>query len=357
MAVVCVKDVRKMYGFPCCVIAAASPPVKFGMPARFVSAMLTTIEPEKTGPITTYAPSSTAFTARAFATCGCDCVSLDVYSILRPRMPPAALISFTASFTPSLKLVPEVAPVPESSTRPKILTGPLCAKSGCTSAAPSTSTEKARAIHIFIVPPLSEKSLRCLRDDVRLDHGTQLGRDLRTAAKPFAKTVARLVEQHAQAIDRTMSALARGPEERRLERHIDDIVDHGAALERREIDAQALLARHAERRAIDEQVRGREQRRQRFHRVRARVKSCRQFLRARQRAIDDVDVGTALLKHVHRRARGATGAQHHGPAARHLPAGRSLIEIGDEAVRVGIAAQQPAVLDPEHIHCADRLRR
>jgi len=27
MAVVCVKDVRKMYGFPCCVIAAASPPV------------------------------------------------------------------------------------------------------------------------------------------------------------------------------------------------------------------------------------------------------------------------------------------------------------------------------------------
>src|SRR5207237_9149462 len=149
------------------------------------------------------------------------------------------------------KLVPEGATVPESSTRPKTLTGPLCAKSGCVSAMPSTSTEKARAIDIFIVPPLLEKSLRCLRDDVRLDHGTQLGRDLRTAAKPFAKTVARLVEQHAQAIDRTMTALARGPEERRLERHINDIVDHGAAFQRREIDTQRFLARPAERRAID----------------------------------------------------------------------------------------------------------
>src|SRR2546430_1264361 len=109
----------------------------------------------------------------------------------RPPLPKSLLTQISATvlaFTLSLKLVPEVARVPESSTRPKILPGPLCAKSGCTSAAPSTSTGKARAIHIFIVPPLSEKSLRCLRDDVRLDHGTQLGRDLRTAAKPFAKT-------------------------------------------------------------------------------------------------------------------------------------------------------------------------
>ena len=59
-------------------MALASPPVKFGISARFVSAMLTRIEPENTGPITTYAPSSIALTASAFATCGCDCVSDDV---------------------------------------------------------------------------------------------------------------------------------------------------------------------------------------------------------------------------------------------------------------------------------------
>src|SRR5438552_6985228 len=75
-----------------------------------------------------------ALTASALAICGCDCVSLEVYSTLRPRMPPAALISFTASFTPSLKLVPDVAPVPDSSTSPKILTDWVWPRSGCASA-------------------------------------------------------------------------------------------------------------------------------------------------------------------------------------------------------------------------------
>ena len=42
-----------MYGLPCCVMAAASPPVKLVTSARRVSAMLTMIEPENTGPITT----------------------------------------------------------------------------------------------------------------------------------------------------------------------------------------------------------------------------------------------------------------------------------------------------------------
>ncbi len=120
---------------------AASPPVKFGISARLVSAMLTMIEPEKTGPITTYAPWSIAFCASALATPGLVCVSMDVYSILRPRMPPPALISLTASFTPLSKLVPAVAPVPDSSTRPTIGTGPCCAaaSTGMQSAAASVS--------------------------------------------------------------------------------------------------------------------------------------------------------------------------------------------------------------------------
>ena len=39
-------------GLPCCVIAAASPPMMFGTSARRVSVMLTRIEPENTGPMT-----------------------------------------------------------------------------------------------------------------------------------------------------------------------------------------------------------------------------------------------------------------------------------------------------------------
>src|SRR5215831_8070607 len=119
---------------------AASPPVKFGISAFLVSAMLTMIEPENTGPMTTYAPWSTAFCARAFAVCGAVCVSSVVYSTLRPRMPPAALISLTASLTPLSKLVPAVAPVPESSMRPMILTGPCCARTADVAASASAAT-------------------------------------------------------------------------------------------------------------------------------------------------------------------------------------------------------------------------
>lgn len=61
MAVDCVNEVRKMQGVPCRAMVATSPPVKWGISARRVAAMLTRMEPENTGPITTWAPSSTAF--------------------------------------------------------------------------------------------------------------------------------------------------------------------------------------------------------------------------------------------------------------------------------------------------------
>ena len=101
-----------MNGLPCVVMFAASPPVKFGISARRVSAMLTMIEPEKTGPITTATSLSMALVVSALAVAGVDWVSEISSSILRPRIPPAALISRVASSTPFLKFVPAVAPVP-----------------------------------------------------------------------------------------------------------------------------------------------------------------------------------------------------------------------------------------------------
>jgi hypothetical protein len=50
-----------------------------------VSAMLTRIEPEKTGPNTANTPSSTAFCARPLATPGLLCVSAVVISMLAGR--------------------------------------------------------------------------------------------------------------------------------------------------------------------------------------------------------------------------------------------------------------------------------
>ena len=57
----------------------------------------------------------------------------------------------------------------------------------------------------------------------RFDCGAQLGRDLRIDAEPRLPRRAHLVQQHAQAIDRGVAAAPRGCEQRRLQRHVDDV--------------------------------------------------------------------------------------------------------------------------------------
>jgi len=83
--------------------------------------MDTMMEPENTGPKMANTSSSTAFWVRPLATPGLDWVSEVKVWIFLPRMPPEALISFTASSTPFLKLVPADAPPPDSSTMLAIL--------------------------------------------------------------------------------------------------------------------------------------------------------------------------------------------------------------------------------------------
>src|SRR4030088_3304447 len=63
-------------------------------------------------------------------------------------MPPAALISLTASLTPLSKFVPDVAPVPDSSTNPTIRTGGCCARDGSAAVIIQTATEKQKTLFI-----------------------------------------------------------------------------------------------------------------------------------------------------------------------------------------------------------------
>ena len=122
-------------------MAAASPPVKLGTSARRDSAMLTMIEPENTGPKIAKAPSSMAFWVKPLATPGLLCVSLVTDSIFLPRIPPAALISLTASSTPFLKFVPAVAPAPDNSTM--LAMRMLC----CAKAPPAQASNALAARH------------------------------------------------------------------------------------------------------------------------------------------------------------------------------------------------------------------
>src|SRR4051812_37393032 len=77
--------------------------------------MLTFTEPENTGPRMTYGLPSIAFCTCAREIPALLCVSLTGALILRLRMPPLALISSIAISAPSRKLVPETAPLPETS--------------------------------------------------------------------------------------------------------------------------------------------------------------------------------------------------------------------------------------------------
>ena len=72
------------------------------MPARATIGVVARPSPELTGPITKWTLSLKASCcAKLTALVGSPAVSRVSSSILRPRMPPAALISSTASFTPS----------------------------------------------------------------------------------------------------------------------------------------------------------------------------------------------------------------------------------------------------------------
>src|SRR5690606_28116478 len=62
-----------------------------------------------------------------------------------------------------------------------------------------------------------------------------------------------------------------------------------------------------------------------------------------------------FLQRMDHRARSAAGAENDGrPVV--LPAGRMLVQICREAVRVGVAADERAVLEPERVDGADQLR-
>src|ERR1700693_3501607 len=66
-------------------------------------------------------------------------------------MPPAALISLTASLTPLSKFVPDVAPVPDSSTNPTIRTGACCARDGSAAVIIQTAKEKQKTLFIELL--------------------------------------------------------------------------------------------------------------------------------------------------------------------------------------------------------------
>src|SRR6266513_6250771 len=76
---------------------------------------------------------------------------------------------------------------------------------------------------------------------ISLHKPAQALRDLRAHAEPALETADRLMQQHAEAVGATLTARAGGLEQRRLERHVDDVGDHGARWEPANVDFERRL--------------------------------------------------------------------------------------------------------------------
>src|SRR5687768_12657668 len=122
--------------------------------------MFTFTEPENTGPRITYGSPSIAFCTCAREMAALLCVSVTGALILRLRMPPFALISSIAISAPSRKLVPDTAPLPDTS----ITIGMNTVCWACAVATPNINEAPSKVA--FTSPPLESLELQDIKPRV-----------------------------------------------------------------------------------------------------------------------------------------------------------------------------------------------
>ena len=79
------------------------------------------------------------------------------------------------------------------------------------------------------------------------DHLPQFGSDLRPDAEPALEAGHRLVQQHAEPVDGLQASRFGGGQQRRFQRHIDNVGDDGMVRQPGRIGGQAFIAMHAKR--------------------------------------------------------------------------------------------------------------
>src|SRR5689334_21201364 len=121
-------------------------------------------------------------------------------------MPPAALISLTASLTPSLKLVPDVVPVPESSISPAILMGCAAANGAASVIASAAASTMVR----FMTPPVGCPSGPTLRPAPGRNFTRLAAGAGSLAREPDARELPARVRREEVAVGRTHVSGRRG---------------------------------------------------------------------------------------------------------------------------------------------------
>jgi hypothetical protein len=188
----------------------------------------------------------------------------------------------------------------------------------------------------------------------------KLRRHLGANAEPALEARNRLIEQHAEPIDRAIAPGARRGQELGFERAVDDVGDHGVVRQVAEVDFELLLARHAEAGRVDQKAA-----------TLQRAVSILPIDHAHQRSellgqgfgpvsrpIAEQDTRDLRRQQAVQDSSGrATRAEYDDGTLRLVPAGGFRFEIGHEAVSVGVAGMQRAAgVEPERVGGADRDR-
>jgi hypothetical protein len=167
------------------------------------------------------------------------------------------------------------------------------------------------------------------------------------------------VQQHPETIDRPQPTRAGLPQQRRLERRVDDIGHHGLRRQGGEIEHEVALPCHAERGGVDEQARAGEEalRLVEAARLDPLAEGGAQCGGAVEAAVDHLDAADAALDQAkYDGTRRAARPQHHRGVEPAVPARSRGVEIGDEALDVRIRGPQHPAVEPERVGGADRAR-
>ena len=89
--------------------------------------------------------------------------------------------------------------------------------------------------------------------EIGLDERTKFRGNRRALSEPQFESAHRLMQEHAEAIGSPQSAGAGLCQQRRLQRHIDEIGNNGILRQQANIDFKCWLAVHAERCRIHQQ--------------------------------------------------------------------------------------------------------
>src|SRR5579871_4111037 len=189
-------------------------------------------------------------------------------SVVRCSLTPSPLRDFTASTSPS---TPSMVP------RTRVGVGDCCAIAPNVDAAIMASTISGR-LRVerrvdmgespvggsdLMTDPDSGMKFRFTRTrpaasmcsctrEIGLHQRTKLGCHLRSSPEPQFEAAHRLMQQHAEPVGSLQSARFRRHEQRRLERHIDEIGDQSIIRQFADIEIERLLTVHAERGGVDQ---------------------------------------------------------------------------------------------------------